>query len=182
MVGMSRDVTSDATANAGATWMIVNGVVQVVPLVGYLPGEAVVLNFKTGLIGWPEATESGLYARCLLNPAIKCQGQVQINNASVNQTIVNPNTSGGLGGFVGPGSAFPDANLQGFATVTNDGFYRVLVVEHEGDTRGQPWYTNLVCLALDTSAPGGGQTTDQTTTVPAGSETIESINITTPTS
>ena len=30
-----------------------------------------------------------------------------------------------------------------------DGFYRVFVAEHEGDTRGQAWYTNLILLAVN---------------------------------
>jgi hypothetical protein len=34
-------------------------------------GGAVKLTGATGLIGWPEVTESGISARCLLNPGIK---------------------------------------------------------------------------------------------------------------
>ena len=39
--------------------------------------------------------------------------------------------------------------------MTNDGFYRVLVVTHIGDVRGNPWYTKMTCLALDASAVPG---------------------------
>jgi len=34
-------------------------------------------------------------------------------------------------------------------TSTRDGFYRVYVVEYEGDIRGQPWYMTLTCLSVD---------------------------------
>ena len=42
-----------------------------------------------------------------------------------------------------------------FANVTNDGFYRVLVVSHIGDSRGTEWHTKMICLALDASAAPG---------------------------
>ena len=29
------------------------------------------------------------------------------------------------------------------------GYYYVMVANHSGDTRGQPWYTDLTCLAVD---------------------------------
>jgi hypothetical protein len=49
---------------------------------------------------------------------------------------------------------FPSYTSQYYpATVTNDGFYRVMVAEHVGDTRGNDWYTELTCLAADISAP-----------------------------
>ena len=129
------------------------------PLKGYLPGEAVVLTGRTGLIGWPDQTEAGISARCLLNPAIKCQGLVKIDNKSINQTQVVENTFGSFGGeSVGEGetggvSHFPSRqDFRMFASVTEDGYYRVLVVEHVGDTRGNEWYTNLTLLEADLSA------------------------------
>jgi hypothetical protein len=36
--------------------------------------------------------------------------------------------------------------------VTNDGFYRVLVAEHVGETRGNDWYTELTFLDVDISS------------------------------
>jgi hypothetical protein len=38
------------------------------------------------------------------------------------------------------------------AVTTAAGFYRVLVNEMIGDTRGQEWYCDLICLAVDVSA------------------------------
>jgi hypothetical protein len=39
------------------------------------------------------------------------------------------------------------------ATVTHDGFYRVIAAEHVGDTRRNDWYTELTCMAADVSSP-----------------------------
>jgi hypothetical protein len=38
------------------------------------------------------------------------------------------------------------------AATTWTGLYRVLVAEHEGDSRGQPWYTDITALAVDPTA------------------------------
>jgi hypothetical protein len=164
--GMARAGMTNSANQAGATWVIENGKVQIVKTNGFAPGEAVVLNSGTGLIGWPEQTESGIYARCLLNPNIKIQGQVQIDNQSLNAqqgvSPINQNlTPPGRSPFVN----FPSVtDFRAFATVAADGLYRVLVVEHEGDTRGNPWYTNLILLQSDQSK--GAQPTDQSTPVP----------------
>jgi hypothetical protein len=140
LYGMARDGLRDLTDSFGASWSIQNGVVQVLPLTGYLPGQAVVLNSATGLIGRPEQTEDGITARCLLNPLLKIGGLVQIDNDSINRTVNLQNNFVPFDRYTG---------VQVLAPVTDDGFYRLYVVEHHGDTRGNDWYSELVCLAVD---------------------------------
>jgi hypothetical protein len=143
LFGMARAAMDDIVKTINVKWSIQNGVLTFVPLTGYLPGQAVQLNSYTGLIGTPEATDNGVHVKCLLNPNIKVGGLVQINNALISQTKI---TASGATGY-------PDyGNLYFPADTTADGFYRVLVVEYEGDTRGNPWFANLICLAADTSA------------------------------
>ena len=145
LFGLSLDYMTDTALSSGYTLTMQNGVVTPVPLAGYLPGEAVVLNSKTGMIGQPEATQQGVEITCLINPKIRVGTRVQINNADINQTLSN---------FNGPSPANPTNPFSGFfASTAADGFYRVLVVEYEGDTRGQPWYQKLICLILDPSSP-----------------------------
>lgn len=144
LFGMARATLRAEAAAQGATWNINNGQINIVPLKGYLPGEAVELNASTGLIGLPEQTNEGLIIRCLLNPRIVVGGLVKIDNKSVNQIIqANPSAA--------PIPYNQYAGLQLLATITNDGLYRVFVAEHTGDVRGKEWYTNLVCLAVDNS-------------------------------
>ena len=145
LFGMPRALLRQEAANNGATWNISNGRVNVTPLKGYLPGEAVVLSAATGMIGLPEQTNEGLRVRSLLNPRIVVGGRVRIDNRSVNQTIQqNPNAAPTAYNLRAGGP-------QRLATITNDGIYRVFVAEYQGDTRGQDWYTNIVCLAVDAS-------------------------------
>lgn len=143
LFGMARAVIRSEAQNQGASWNINNGAINVVPLDGYLPGEAVVLNAGTGLIGMPEQTNEGMRCKCLLNPRIEVGGLVQIDNKLVNQTLQAAQ------GFAP--IQYNQYSVVHLATITADGLYRVYVAEHEGDSRGQAWYTSLICLAVDNS-------------------------------
>lgn len=138
MFGMTRDYARDWAAKYGYRWSMQNGKFVVVPITGYRPGEAVVLSSTSGLIGIPEATNDGVRARALLNPLIRIGGLVQIGQSDINQITVQQQ-----------GLQYAPA----IATVTTaQGFYRVMVAEFDGDTRGQSWYVDLTCLAVDVSA------------------------------
>jgi hypothetical protein len=139
--GMFRLAMADLSQRVNARWSIQNGVVTLVPITGYLPGQAVQINSATGMIGTPEQTQGGIVIRCYLNPLIRIGQLVQINNSDINRNTLNK-------------QMFPSYTSQYYpATVTHDGFYRVLVAEHVGDTRGNDWYTELTCLAADISSP-----------------------------
>jgi hypothetical protein len=145
LFGLARVAIRDEAENLSSTWNISNGEVNVVPLVGYLPGEAVVLTSKTGLIGRPEQTQEGLRARCLINPRIRLGGLVRIDNASINQTLQQKDHE--IPGAQAPYNKY--AGIEQYATITSDGLYRVYVAEHHGDSRGQAWWTDLILLAVD---------------------------------
>lgn len=133
MFGPARDQMRDLAESTLTTWSIQNGQVNVIERGGYLPDEAVVLNSKTGMIGLPTQTEDGINVRCLLNPKIKVAGRVQIDNASIQRATVSLQYTA----------------INFFPSVTDDGFYRVIVVDHTGDNRGQDWYSDLTCVAVD---------------------------------
>lgn len=146
LFGLTRGLIRSQVRNIGSTWSIQNGTIQVIPLDGYLPGEAVVLNAQTGLIGRVEQTADGMRARCLLNPKIVVGGTVRIDNASINQTFAqDPTVTNGAGQL----AYNKYAGIQQLATLSDDGLYRVYVAEYVGDTRGQEWYTDITCLKVD---------------------------------
>jgi hypothetical protein len=141
MWGMARAHMRTLASKFDCRWSIQNGQVTLIPNTGYLPGKAVQINSASGMLGTPEQTDNGISIRCYLNPLIKIGQAVQINNKDINQTVVKQ-------------QFFPSYTSQYYpATVTNDGFYRVLVAEHAGDTRGNDWYTELTCLDIDISSP-----------------------------
>lgn len=141
--GMAKFFMRDLARNNDTRWSIQNGVITLVPNTGYLPGDVVVLTSATGMIGQPESTDNGISVRCLLNPNIYVGRAVQIDNASITQFAFPVNNPGHLG--TGSG-AFKSQFYP--ASTSQDGLYRVLVVEHVGDTRGNDFYTDLTCLTI----------------------------------
>ena len=140
LFGMARVYARNIAQRNNCRWSIQNGVLTIIPVTGYLPGEAVAMNSASGMLGTPEQTDNGITVRCYLNPLVKIGQAVQINNRDINQTLVKQ-------------QFFPTYTSQYYpATVTNDGLYRVLVVEHEGDTRGNSWETTITCLSIDPSS------------------------------
>lgn len=135
MYGNARKYLSDAAGNTDKIWSIQDEKITFVGKKAYLPGEAVLLTSKTGMIGTPQQTNEGVNVKCLLNPTIKISTRVKIDNASIQRFKINLSV---------PNSP---ANIP--APLTADGIYYVLVVEHQGDTRGIEWYSNLICLYID---------------------------------
>ena len=138
MYGNSRDYLRDIASTTEKAWSIQDEKVTFVPKASYLPGERVVLTSKTGMIGTPQQTNEGVNVKCLLNPTIKVGGRIEIDNRSIERLKIN---------LAVPGSA---ANIP--APLTADGVYYVLVIEHQGDTRGVDWYSTMVCLNVDVTS------------------------------
>jgi len=138
LYGNARDYIKTIADTNGFAWSIQDEKIVFLKQGAYLPNQAVVLTSKSGLIGAPQQTIQGIKLKCLLNPKIKCHGRVQIDNAAVQQFVID---------FSQPGSP---ANTP--VPLSNDGMYYVLVAEHSGDTRGTEWYTNLQMLTIDVSS------------------------------
>jgi hypothetical protein len=100
------------------------------------------INSRTGMVGIPEQGEDGIRVTTLLNPMLKIGTLVELNENDINKlTNTVPSSPVPFDRYVG---------LQLLAPVApGDGLYRLYVVEHEGDTRGNEWYSHLTCLAID---------------------------------
>jgi len=116
-------------------------------------GSAIILNSDTGMIGLPTQTGTGINVRCLLNPAIQKNSIVQIDQKSIQR--ITPDLT------IGSPTSLQNLNEPGFSQfrgdISADGTYRVLSIEAVGDTRGDPWFLELNCLAV-----GGNATESQT--------------------
>lgn len=139
--GMGRDHMRTVANATNSSYSIQDGKLQIISLTGYAPGEAVVLTSKTGMIGMPEQTEDGIRVTCLLNPQIKIGTRLQIDNASIQRAAKDPSLQGEL-------------SFNFLPQISDDGFYRTLVCNFIGDTRGNDWYSDITCLAVnDTVTP-----------------------------
>jgi hypothetical protein len=85
LFGMTVDELRDEAARNGARWSINDGTLTWVGQAAYAPGDIVVLNAQSELIGWPEQTEDGIYCTCLINPAIRLLQRIQLNNQQINR-------------------------------------------------------------------------------------------------
>lgn len=133
MYGMARQYMRDEARDTDTDWSIQDGKVQMVPRKGYLPGEAVLLTHETGLVGTPEQTQNGLTVRALLNPLLRIGGRIKLDNASVKRMQTPLKAAAG----------------QGAARLDDDGIYRIIKVEFKGDTRGNDWYADMLCIGID---------------------------------
>jgi hypothetical protein len=145
LYGMARDYLRQSAQSSAASWTIQNGVLQIVPLTGVLPNEAIVLNSKTGLIGQATQTNTGIKFRSLLNPFLLVGGAVQINEDDISEGQLetpadDPKTN-----------KKKDSKDKTLATIETDGFYRVITLTYTGDTRGNDWYCEGECLDIDTT-------------------------------
>jgi len=138
MYGMSRDYLRQSAESTDSSWSMQDGKLQMVPLKGLLPSQAVVLNSKSGLIDTPTQENGGINIRCLLNPMLKIGGKVIINQEDVAAaTIKTVNKKD------------KKETVDKPASFSADGQYKLIQVEYQGDTRGNDWYCDLVALSLD---------------------------------
>ena len=159
-VGMARDLLRQVALAAGATWSVQGDKIDMLdhskPVQTSGP---IVLNSQTGLVSFPQQTEDGIIARCLINPAIKVHGQVKIDESSIVGAERDNNPITGEGGQ-------KNTTLDTTGQIAADGIYRVVFQEISGDTRGQDWYMTLTCVAISASPnqaqieAGGGDSSD----------------------
>jgi hypothetical protein len=144
LVGMARNILSNIAKTKQATASYQQEQVTIVKNGQSAPGAAIVLNSTTGLIGMPTQTIQGIMARCLLNPAIHCHSQVQINQTDIQggTTPINVTGTNELGN-------------QFLAPIAADGLYLVYRADIHGDTRGNEWYQDLGTVALNTPLNAG---------------------------
>lgn len=147
----SRDVMDLVAAQCGASWQLVAGQLNLIPTNKYIH-DAIVLNSDSGLIGMPQQTMGGgVNVRCLINPNIRISGLVQIDQESVYRASLSGDEVKALPERVREtntdGNLSVNGVLQQPSSVATDGVYVVRSISYTGDTRGQPWYMDMMCFA-----------------------------------
>lgn len=140
LFGMARDVMRDIGFSTGTSWFIEDDKLNITKNNEPKPGEAFVLNSTTGMIGRPVQTLDGIIVRMLLNPKVRPDTRIKIDQASIDEAAFNPNYTAEVANNMIP-------------SLADDGLYRVLVADHHGDTHGNPWYTEVICIRADGQGP-----------------------------
>ena len=155
LLSHTADLMHNIAGQCKADWWYENNQVHMVPETKYID-EVVVLNANTGLIGMPQQTMgAGVNVRCLINPAIKLGGLVRLDQASVYRTALSTEQVAGrqgAGGMLKESASDGNMYVDGLAgaqpaAINTDGDYIVGSIDYTGDTRGQNWYMDLLCLA-----------------------------------
>ncbi len=121
-------------------WSLQDNALTWIPLGAYIPsGEVPVISPTTGLIGVPEQTTQGLRVRTLLNPVFKIGTRIKLDSNAINQYRYSTS----------PADLANNQATKLQISTAADGIYYVMVANHHGDSRGNDWYTDLMCLAVN---------------------------------
>lgn len=161
--GTAKDQLRYLARTTDSAWSIQDGKVDFIPLTGAKPSaEIPVITSATGMVGLPEQTQNGIKLRTLLNSNLKIGQVVQIDNASIQRMRYSLNAL----------QYAENVNAALSHKLNDDGFYYVMVAEHYGDTRGNDWYTDLICLAVDATK----MKLDRTATFPLNENVVGGAN------
>ncbi|OJS33028.1 hypothetical protein BK400_37290, partial [Escherichia coli] len=151
LFGMTRHLMDNVAEQCKADWMFVDGKREMVAK-NEVVHEAIKLNSATGLVGMPQQTiGSGVNVRCLINPNIRVNGLIELNQASVFRTVLGNNdiamTQGRITDQNNNGNITIEGTTAQPASIATDGVYIVRGIMYTGDTRGQAWYMDMMCEA-----------------------------------
>jgi hypothetical protein len=140
--GNTRDVLHDVARESGANWSIQDGQLVIVKANGVLPDEAIVITADTGMLGAPEINDKGIAVKCLLNPQLRVNGAIKLDNNGIKAKRQKAQALGKK-----------QEDQKEPVRLDPDGIYKVLKITHKGDTRGQDWVSEIECIGLDQPIP-----------------------------
>ena len=142
LYGMARDHMRKLAAQVGCAWFITDDKLHMLGPGQAFPGGVTAINATTGMIGMPVQTPMGVIVKCLINPALRPGQKIQLNNASIQLSNFDLSLKGA------------DNNSEkNMAARSADGIYNILAINVEGDTRGDPWYQELICYGDKLTTP-----------------------------
>ncbi|SFE43312.1 hypothetical protein SAMN04487969_102494 [Paenibacillus algorifonticola] len=127
MFGMMKDYLRQLSQTSEASFYLEDGKVNIVKMSDLPEGEVISLTPDSGLIGTPQQADLGITFRCLLNPSIKISGMVHLDSSLIRAQV------------------FQLGQVQ--RSLDGDGLYRVISVDHIGDTRGDDFFTEATTVS-----------------------------------
>jgi len=134
--GLACDYLHQIARTEQAAFYCNDGKINIIKAPDPPSGQIVSLSPQTGLIGAAEMTDEGIKATCLLNPLLNLNSFVHIDNEHVRQQ-----------------KAKRDSQPK---QMDYDGVYRIIKIVHEGDTRGNTWYTHFTGITQSGNMPNTG--------------------------
>jgi len=134
--GLACDYLRQISRTEQAAFFCSDGKVNIIKAPDPPTGQIVSLSPQSGLVGAAEMTDEGIKATCLLNPLLNLNSFVHIDNAHVREQ-----------------KARRDSQPK---QMDKDGVYRIIKLVHEGDTRGNVWYTQFTGITQSGNMPNTG--------------------------
>ncbi|GAB6170543.1 hypothetical protein JCM15765_03980 [Paradesulfitobacterium aromaticivorans] len=138
--GLTRDYLRQIAQSENATYYMEDGKVNIIRAEDIPEGEIIELSPESGLIGVPEQSDFGVKIKCLLNPRIKINSLVHVDNSLIRNQQFDQGQP---------------------ISLDHDGIYRAIKVTHIGDSRGNDWYTEIETVTqsgiLPAMVANGGQ-------------------------
>lgn len=130
LFGKAADYIQQIAKSNNSTFYVEDGTLNIVSAKSYASNIAVELAPTTGLIGVPEQTETGVKGKCLINPSLKLNTLIHIDNKFTNALA---NTSKGA---------------SETKKMNSSGIYKVIKLQYNGDTRDNEWYCEFEADAV----------------------------------
>lgn len=153
--GNTRDVLHDVARETGANWSIQDGQLTIVGANSVLPGEAIVIRADTGMLGAPEINDKGIAVKCLMNPMLKVNGAIMLDNNGIKAKRVKAQALATKREKQETNAPLGRENTE-LVRLDPDGVYKILKLTHKGDNRGQDWISEIECIGLDQPIPKSG--------------------------
>jgi len=148
--GMAVDVLHAVANDSNASWSIQDGRLDIVEADSTLPTEAIVIRPDTGELAAPEVDDKGVKVTSLLNPRIRCNGKIKIDNHELKLAVVKQRER-----QPGAKPSPKTPKSKHLARTDPDGIYKVYKVVHKGDTRRTEWFSETYAQALGKPIPAG---------------------------
>lgn len=132
LFGQAKTYLKQVAKSENATFYLDDGKVNIVRATDLPNNEIIDLSPASGLIGVPSQQNYGVTGKCLLNPRIKLNSLIHIDNSLVRAQ---------------------QASLTAQYTLDNDGIYRVTQITYNGDTRGDNWYCEFETVSQAGNIP-----------------------------
>jgi hypothetical protein len=147
-IGNAVGVIRDQMNATGSDFFVEGGKAHAISRTGYRQGEVAQLSTQTGMVGIPRITPSGLEVRCLLNPKLRLAGLIEVQTKFLSGVMFQPGSESPFAGIPAPQAATGPGQTFGSASISPVGRYKIVMLNHMGDSRGIPWYSEMICAAV----------------------------------
>lgn len=112
LFGKSSDYLRQIAQSNNAQYYTKNGQVNIIDMADLPDGEIIDLNVSSGLLGTPQQTDYGVSGSCLLNPAIKLNTLIHIDNTLVRAKQISLTASNSVPASTSTGTSGADTSTS----------------------------------------------------------------------